>query len=101
MPEVRVLFVPVPDENGDGVYSDCFTGEDGKYDLVYSGTPEEITLGALLGSHTVAVEDTKAEESRGAFPIRIPDDFSSGARTPLKFNVQSGENVYDIEIPKN
>lgn len=100
MPEVRVLFVPMPDENGDGVYSDCYTGEDGKYDLIYSGITDEITYGALVATHTVVVEDSKAEESRGEIAIRIPDRFSSGARSPLNFTVEPGDNVYEIEVPK-
>lgn len=99
--EVRVLFVPEPDAEGEGVYSDCYTGEDGKYELIYSGVSDEVVNGALLGTHRVAVEDAKAEESRGALEIRIPDNFSSGARTPLKFEVKEGANTYDIEIPKN
>lgn len=96
--EVRVLFVPVPGDGGEGVYSDCFTGEDGKYDLIYSGIAEEVVHGAILGQHTVAVEDSKAEESRGAIAIRIPDRYSSGARSPLKYEVKSGEQTYDIEL---
>lgn len=98
--EVRVLFVPVPGDGGEGVYSDCYTGDDGKYELIYSGVNTEIVKGALLGTHSVAVEDAKAEESRGALEIRIPDRYSSGARSPLKFEVKAGANTYDIELPE-
>ena len=96
--EVRVLFVPEPDDEGEGIYSDCYTGEDGKYDLIYSSDSE--VRGATVGPHTVAVEDAQAEESRGSMAIRVPDRFSSAVRSPLKFDVKTGENTYDIEIPR-
>ena len=96
---VRVLFLPDPHAGNSGGHSECVTGEDGTYDLVYSLDPE--VHGALVGWHKIIIEDTAAEEARGEFrPIRVPDDYSTAAKSPLKFEVQPGEQAFDFEVPK-
>ena len=96
--EVLVMFLPEPSaDNTGGAHSECVSDSDGKYELVYSRDPQ--VKGALVGQHRVVIEDIAAENARDEYrPIRIQDAYSSSARTPLKFEVATGEQTIDLEL---
>ncbi len=94
---VRVLFMPDPTGGNTGPHSECLTGKDGSYDLIFSRDAEQ--HGAIAGAHRVVIEDTAAEESRGEFRAnRVPKPYRTSAQTPLRFEVQPGEQTIDIEL---
>ena len=94
---VRVLFMPDPVAENTGAHSECITGEDGKYDLVYSKDAE--IHGAIVGWHRVVVEDIAAEESRDAYrPIRVPDTYLTSSGTPLRFEIKPEPQTIDIQV---
>jgi hypothetical protein len=94
---VRVLFMPDPNAGNQGAHSECITGEDGTYDLVYSKDAQN--HGALLGWHRVVVEDIAAEESRDAYrPIRVPDLYLTSAKTPLRYEIKPEPQTIDIQV---
>ena len=95
--QVRVLFMPDPEEGNQGAYSVCITDDDGKYDLVYSQDSE--IHGAIVGWHRCVVEDIKGENTRDeVIPIRIPAEYSSSGHTPLRFEVKAEDQTFDIDI---
>ena len=99
MDMVRVLFVPDPLQGNAGSHSECVTGEDGTFELTYSRDAE--IKGAIVGWHCVALEDIAAEESRDQFrPIRLPDKYLTAAQSPLRFEVKSGDQNFEIEVEK-
>ncbi len=97
MDGARVVFVPVPGANGKGISSEAQTNADGTFELLYTG--EVGVKGAVIGMHTVCVEDSVAEESRGKLLPRIDRDYSSPARSPLSREVKPEANDFLIEIP--
>lgn len=95
---VRVVFMPDPIEGSRGAHSECVTGTDGSYELLYSldGSPR-----AIAGWHRVVVEDIAAEEFRDEFrAIRVPHRFRTAGETPLKYEVKPESQSIDLDIPK-
>ncbi len=93
----RVMFMPDPTGGNAGGHSEAMTDKDGSYDLIFSRDVEK--HGAIVGAHRVVIEDTAAEESRGEFrKNRVPPPYRTPSETPLRFEVQSGEQTIDIEL---
>lgn len=95
--QVRVVFLPDPESGNRGAISRSITDDQGKYDLVYSQDTEK--RGAIVGWQRVVVEDIKGENNRDRFyPIRVPENYSSSAKTPLRYEVKPEEQTFDIDI---
>jgi hypothetical protein len=71
------------DPQGPGRGSVGYTDSDGVYELQLTSTVD----GAILGKHNVAVFDRSGK-------IKIPGEF-----TRMEFEVRSGSNELDIDIP--
>jgi hypothetical protein len=71
------------DPQGPGRGSVGYTDSDGVYELQLTSTVD----GAILGKHNVAVFDRSGK-------IKIPSEFAR-----MEFEVRSGSNEFDIDIP--
>ncbi len=93
---VSVSFNPDSFSGNSGASSSGITNDKGEYDLSYSMDPE--IRGAITGPHCVVISDFAASESRGELPVRVPRKYRSSSDTPLKYEVKSGEQTFDIDL---
>jgi len=98
MDMVRVQFMPEPSKDSTAAHSDCITGKDGRFELSYSRDAE--IHGAVVGWHRVVLEDIAAQSRGEPRPIRIPDEYSSSARTPLRMEVKPGPQTFELTVEK-
>lgn len=99
--EVKVRFVPDPDQGMSGESSTAYTDEQGRYELAF-GREAEIP-GAVVGWHRVMIVDIKSENYRGPGgqpPVRVPLAMRTTSDTPLVYEVKPGEQTIDITIEK-
>jgi hypothetical protein len=111
VPKGVVSFVP---SGGPGAQTgQSATGEIGP-DGSYTLTTFDRGDGAVLGEHTVLVlarEDDPAiqgkgmpiPDSKGQLKIKppkslVPEKYATAEKSPLRFTVKEGSNVYDIEL---
>lgn len=98
--QVMVYFMPDPEQGGQGAYSSAITDDQGRYELTYNGDPRG--PGAAVGSHRVTLEDMKPENHRGPGPppeSRVPQAMTETWQTPLKYEVEPGEQEINIDVP--
>jgi hypothetical protein len=90
----QVVFVP--DKDSVGVMTTGLIQADGTYKLETAGRE-----GAMVGWNRVIVRPYQAasqKPSAAAPPSQIPDKYSWVDKTPLRFEVKSGQNEYKIVL---
>ena len=92
---LSVKFTPDPEAGNDGASSTGRTDAEGRYTLRLATNTE--LSGAITGWHRVVVTDP-AREDRPPGPLRVAAEYTSAAKTPLKFEVSSSEQSFDIEL---
>ena len=85
-----VIIVFTPEE---GRQSTAITGENGQYELVYTG---EDTKGARVGKHVVGFLTPYDEDIKPSAPI--PARYSVGSDTGLNAVVKPGKNSFDFDL---
>lgn len=102
--EISVAFIPARKGEGPNPASGAITTDDGRYTLRYS-IPNDRDLsrptegdGAIVGSHTVVLSDFKMKNEMLPPPGRVPLEYTKRDTTPLRFEVQQGEQTFDIEL---
>lgn len=98
-----VRFLPDP-EQGNAVAATASgeTDAEGRYQLTYNFESEE-GAGAPVGWNRVLIEDTTLSgipQGERMPPRRVPPSYQSPATTPLRFEVTSGAQEIDIELPR-
>jgi len=104
LPKVMVEFIP---DGATGPRATGTTDEKGQYTLVC----DDKSPGAMVGANCVVLRDLtvwpdkplgrKLEtlSSKDVKPPRFPDEYSDLSRTPLKKEVKSEPNSFDIDVP--
>jgi hypothetical protein len=94
--EIRVEFMPDPEEGNVAATSTAETDAEGKFTLIWPGSGQP---GAAVGSHRVVLWDYKSINSRDN-PIapRISDQFNVASRTPIRQEVKSGEQNVELKL---
>jgi len=90
----HIIFTPIDG----GQTSEAYSDPTGQYALVY----KRDIMGAKIGKHKVVVttfeepESTDDGKTIGGVPERVPAKYN--ANTTLQFDVNSGENVIDLQL---
>jgi hypothetical protein len=118
LPEVEVSFLPDPEKGNNGPSASAYTDAQGHYKLFCDQAKRD---GAVVGPTRVCVIDITAVRLLSSLPgvrmpgelappvpqsetdkrkvSRVPADYKSPARTPLRIEVQPGQQKFDIDIP--
>ncbi|MCI0701341.1 MAG: hypothetical protein L0241_09705 [Planctomycetia bacterium] len=93
---IEVRFSPDPAKGGTGPSAIGVTGPDGKYTL----KTDDGRAGATVGWYVVTLTDLnvgRAEQGEAEKPSRVPADYQTATRTPLKVEVKAGPNTIPLE----
>lgn len=99
LPNVRVSFLPDPEEENSGRPSRGTTDENGQFTLFYNGDKNK--PGTSIGWNRVILTDiTAINSSRDDNPIprRFAAKYQEARTTPLKFDIKSGSQTIDLNV---
>jgi hypothetical protein len=98
--KVAVEFHPDATRGAGGPSSRGETDDQGRYTLTFA-TGDRSGDGAVVGWHKVVLSDLQlaASETGRGVPIRFGPEFGVVTTTPLQFEVKSGPQTIDIDVP--
>ncbi len=97
--EIRVEFMPDPEQLNVGLTSVAETDASGKFVLVYGTDGQGALPGALVGWHRVVLWDYKAINSRdNPIDSRISDKFNLASKTPIAVEIKPGLQTVEINL---
>ncbi|QEG39476.1 hypothetical protein [Roseimaritima ulvae] len=96
--QIQVQFIPDPSTNVAGQMAWAVTQQNGVYEMEYSDSRG--VKGVAVGLNRVTLQDLAPENTRQGRPpdSRVPRPYASPFQSPITFQVEPGEQVFDIEL---